>query len=406
MRFLFFILGMLFLAQANTDTKIKTTTNAIETLSKSQKDLNFKMSQNADAILKQKNEIAAQEKELQELNFELEERESHYESSKVQLSELQDTEQNLQLKIDKIEAELKTAMAQAVSLSIILDQKYSATESSLMENEVLAIMLKQIKDSVKDLRFSHKESSSTIANLKTEIDLLQKKIKSIEAKRGELTTLKEKNKKMLNSLESAKSSYKKELQTMLNKEDELKNTLSKLNIIKIDEQKKAQEKMEREAALKKKDIAIPSSENLPDVKQRGSSYQEVKTIFYSGKKSIPPFKPYIITKKYGNYVDPLYGIKVFNESINLKSNSKDQKIQVVFDGKVVYADKSPVLNNTVIVEHSDGLHTIYANLSQIAPNIKKGAKVKQGAILGRIDDELIFEATQKSFHINPANLFE
>ena len=60
----------------------------------------------------------------------------------------------------------------------------------------------------------------------------------------------------------------------------------------------------------------------------------------------------------------------------------------------------------MIVEHDDGLHTIYADLSQIAPDISKGKKVKKGYTIGRVNDELIFEVTQKSFHINPVKLFQ
>ena len=52
------------------------------------------------------------------------------------------------------------------------------------------------------------------------------------------------------------------------------------------------------------------------------------------------------------------------------------------------------------------MHTIYANLSQIAPNIRKGKKIKKGYTVGRVDSELIFEVTQKSYHINPIRLFK
>ena len=65
-----------------------------------------------------------------------------------------------------------------------------------------------------------------------------------------------------------------------------------------------------------------------------------------------------------------------------------------------------MLKNIVIIEHSDGLHTIYANLSKISPNIRKGKKIKKGYTIGRVKEELIFEVTQKSYHINPIRLFQ
>jgi len=146
--------------------------------------------------------------------------------------------------------------------------------------------------------------------------------------------------------------------------------------------------------------------NLPKVKKHGNSYQSVKTKKYKGKKTIAPLDSYTITKKYGTYTDPIYGIKIFNESISLKPRKLNAKVKTVFNGKVIYADKTAVLNNIVIVEHKNGLHTIYANLSQISPNIKKGKKIKRGYTIGRVKDELIFEVTQKSYHINPIRLFK
>ncbi|MEA2099590.1 MAG: peptidase M23, partial [Campylobacterota bacterium] len=41
----------------------------------------------------------------------------------------------------------------------------------------------------------------------------------------------------------------------------------------------------------------------------------------------------------------------------------------------------------------------------ISPNIRKGKKIKKGYTIGRVSEELIFEVTQKSYHINPIRLF-
>jgi len=101
-----------------------------------------------------------------------------------------------------------------------------------------------------------------------------------------------------------------------------------------------------------------------------------------------------------------YGIKIFNESISLKPKEANAKVKTVFNGKVIYADKTAVLDNIVVIENSDGIHTIYANLSQISPNITNGKKIKKGYTIGRVNDELIFEVTQKSYHINPIRLFQ
>ena len=76
----------------------------------------------------------------------------------------------------------------------------------------------------------------------------------------------------------------------------------------------------------------------------------------------------------------------------------------MLSGKVVFAKQTPLLDNVVIIENSNGIHTIYAHLSQIAPTIKVGQKVQQGYVIGRVARDLTFEVTQKSYHIDPLQM--
>jgi septal ring factor EnvC (AmiA/AmiB activator) len=403
---LIFVLSFLFLeaARSVTDTKIKKTSSKISSYSKNYKQLNKKMANNAIAILKQKKIILKQQKYLSELKKELLHKEKNYKTNKQLLKELKKSQNILKKDGDKLEEELVFTIAQNVSLSIVLEEKYSANEESLIEFEVLSLMLKNSKDKIKKLNNEFYSNSQYMQILKKHTNSLENSIKNIDAKRKELIINQNKNKKALKKLKVAEASYKKKLKKVLNKQDTLKKTLANLNIIKIDEVKKAKEDARRKKAFNAKTILL--DDNLPEVKKVGSSYKKAKTKKYRGKKTIAPFKPYTITKKYGTYTDPIYGIKIFNESISLKPNKKNTKVKTVFNGKVIYANETAVLNKIVIVEHSNGLHTIYANLSKISPNVKKGKKIKKGYTIGRVSDELIFEVTQKSYHINPIRLFQ
>lgn len=400
-----FVLTYLHLeAKTSVDTKIQKTSSEIGSIVKTQEDINKKMDETAQAILLQEKEIAAQQERLKKLKEELLEKESSYDGNVKQIKELKTSQEKLKKNGDELEEELVFTIAQSVSLSIVLEEEYSASEESLIEYEVLDLMLKNAKVKIRELNEKFYSNSKNINVLSEQVNVLETAIASIDSKRKELTKTQEENKESLKKLKVAIDSYKKELKDILNKQDMLKKTLAQLNIIKIDETRKASEEAERAEAFDAKDTV--SSNSLPKVKTHGSSYQAVKTKQYDGEKTIAPFEPYKITKKYGTYTDPIYGIKVFNESISLKPSEENTKVKTVFNGKVIYADKTPVLNNIVIVEHDDGLHTIYANLSQIAPDIEKGKKVKKGYTIGRVNDELIFEVTQKSFHINPIGLFQ
>lgn len=113
---------------------------------------------------------------------------------------------------------------------------------------------------------------------------------------------------------------------------------------------------------------------------------------------------FVITKKYGKYVDPIYNIKIFNESIELKPLKPNAKVKNVLNGKVILAKKTPHLNNVIIIKHKGGLYTIYAHIDKIAPTIKKGKKVKKGYVIGRVNNKLTFEVTKNRYHINPLEL--
>ncbi len=389
---------------SDTDKKIKKTNSKLHSYSKNYSKLNKKMSDTAKAILKQKRELQKQDKFLKELKEELILKEKSYKKNITTLKAMKMAQTRLKGDQEHIEEKLVFVISKSVSLSVILDREFTQSEESLMEFEVLKTMLEKEKAKAKILSSKFFSNAKNIDTLHQKATALEVAIASIDTKQKKLLKVQDENKRALVKLKKAKASYTKKLKTLLRRQNELKHTLSKLNIIKIDEVKRAKEEAARKAAFKKKKIVL--DDNLPKVKKHGNSYQSVKTKKYKGKKTIAPLDSYTITKKYGTYTDPIYGIKIFNESISLKPRKLNAKVKTVFNGKVIYADKTAVLNNIVIVEHKNGLHTIYANLSQISPNIKKGKKIKRGYTIGRVKDELIFEVTQKSYHINPIRLFK
>lgn len=401
---IFTLLFSVAMAKEDIDKKISKTSSKLSSFSKNYTKINKKMAQTAKAILRQKRELKRQNNYLQKLKTELLNKEGSYKESNTKLVSLKVYEEKLKKEQTEIEEKLVFVIAQSVSLSIVLEEKSTLSSESLIEFEVLNSMLKSSKERVAELNKQFFSNSNQIADLSKESSKLEVEIATIDAKRKELLKVQKENKLALKKLQKDKKSYKTKLKSLLAQQDALKRTLAQLNIIKIDEIRKAKEEEERQKAFKESKIS--SNEKLPKVKKHGNSYQSVKTKKYRGVKTIAPIDSYTISKKYGTYTDPIYGIKIFNESISLKPKRENARVKTVFNGKVIYADKTAVLDNIVIVEHKNGLHTIYANLSKISPDVKKGRKVKKGYTIGRVVDELIFEVTQKSYHINPKELFK
>ncbi len=113
---------------------------------------------------------------------------------------------------------------------------------------------------------------------------------------------------------------------------------------------------------------------------------------------------FTVKRRFGDYIDPIYKIKIFNESVVLASTKADATVKSVLNGKVIFAKDTASLEKVVIIENSDEIHTIYAHLSKIAPTIQVGQKIKKGYVIGRVENDLTFEVTQKNYHIDPLEL--
>ena len=85
----------------------------------------------------------------------------------------------------------------------------------------------------------------------------------------------------------------------------------------------------------------------------------------------------------------------------LKSKNEDAQVYNIMDGKVIYAQEMSGLKKVVVIEHANAMHTIYSMLDKIAPTLRPGFIVKQGDVIGRVNDRLNLEIVQAGKHINP-----
>ena len=65
-----------------------------------------------------------------------------------------------------------------------------------------------------------------------------------------------------------------------------------------------------------------------------------------------------------------------------------------------------MLDNVVIIQHENGIHTIYSHLDDIAPTLVVGKWVQKGSVVGRVNETLSFQVTKDSAHIDPKDLFK
>ncbi len=244
--------------------------------------------------------------------------------------------------------------------------------------------MSQLSQEEKDLNAQALKVKSSIQKISSVID--EQKTREVTLK-----SLQTEQDKLILSMQKDYAIYNQRL-TLLEKERQNLNALLKrLNIIKQNREN------EEKVSLKRSSQAL-------EVKQVASSYQNINTTSYNGPKTIAPLSDYEVVQKFGPYIDPVYNLKIFSESITLVSKTPNALVRNVLDGKIVFAKEINMLKKVVIIEHKNGIRTIYSQLDKIAPTIKSGMRIQKGYVLGRIDQRLGFEVTMKEKHINPLEL--
>jgi murein DD-endopeptidase MepM/ murein hydrolase activator NlpD len=158
--------------------------------------------------------------------------------------------------------------------------------------------------------------------------------------------------------------------------------------------------IKKQQSLRKKlqELKIVKKREEIKVKKVGSAYLKPKIATYNGKKTIPPVYGRVI-KKFGSYIDPIYKIKIYNDSITIKTKP-NSVVRSIMSGKVVYIGENGD-KKVIFIKHPGNLFSIYANLAKISPLLKKGSFIKKGQIIARVKDTLEFEITYKDKPINP-----
>jgi len=395
--FLFIILFLSFSLEASIDENIKSTKNDIQKQKAYEKKISRKLDDIATLITKEESKLAIINKGILKTKRKIKQ---ESQKSNIKKGELRKIE-NLYNQLSQREKSVNKKMTDTLSKSISLDMITSGLNNnddtnSFYEKSIDNIIMQSIYDSYSQIlknKFSKTKKryiklQKNIKVVKSELDKIKNKLKGLKVQISKYDSLKVLKSKSIKSLDKDRSSYLKKLNRIKKERKILSSTLIRLNITKQESKR----------------TIIKATPNSTVVRQIGSSYQASKTVKYRGAKTISPLEGYTLSQKFGTYTDPIYKMKIFNESVILRANNKNARVKNVLDGKVVYADKTSMLENVVIIKNRDNIHTIYAHLSQIAPTIKVGKKVPKGYILGRISRELTFEVTQNEKHINPMRL--
>lgn len=403
-------LSSFLLFSSTIDKKIQQNQKILDTNKKTKENTTLKVKELADKIESQNNNISKLETDIVKINEDIEQHQKLLESSQSKLNELQSKSKDLLKEKNSSEEEIINTIVEEFSISMALKLASINSLQELIDNEIFNLLSTNSKQKVLQLNENYNKISENTKANQQEINKLNTYIKDRLKTKEQFTALKTKHASSLQNLEKEHKLYQEELKKVAQQQESINNILSDLKILKQQEIKKAQEnkKVSQEDEIQTTNVRNQKfAKDLDlDVKKIGSSTDGIKITKYKGPKTIAPLKSFKVVKNFGTYYDPVYKIKLFNESIVLQSNEKDSKVVSVLNGKIVYAKKNAgMLDNVVIIQHEGGLHTIYSHLDDIAPNLVVGKWVQKGSVVGRVTSNLTFQVTKDSAHIDPRDLF-
>lgn len=383
---------------ANTEQKINEKTKTLEDKIETEKKIQGKLQDVASEIVAEEHAIEKIKDKIETLGQNILQSQAIVEKKYEILEKLTKDTQILTTQKKELEDKIIKIIAEDFAFYLITDSEYMDNEDGVLVDEVLQKMDIIIRKEFGKLASDYKQINEHIYSQSQEIKTIRSEIQNAKNKHDELLALEKKKESSIVALNAKKQGYKKQLDDIEKERDEIRATLEQLKIIKVQEDNKllAEKNAKRDKT--------PSNVGDSGVKQIGSSYQNSTVKKYVGERTIAPLDSYTVKRKFGDYVDPIYKIKIFNESVVLASNTPDATVKSVLPGKVIFAKDTASLQKVVIVENSDEIHTIYAHLSKIAPTIAVGQKIKKGYVLGRVENDLTFEVTQKNYHIDPLEL--
>jgi septal ring factor EnvC (AmiA/AmiB activator) len=326
---------------------------------------------------------------------------------KQTLNKNQKNLQKLQLQktnLEKQKEKLQTEVIEFISNNYTAQNQEISSIDDLINSEILLTVSKISGKKMSSIASLYSQINSKIKDITNLIDIIQNSATLLEKKKEELAKLQQQQYQKLKILNTKKTAYKRKLQQLINEQNKMQNQLAKLNIIQKEEARKAREEAKRKTEITYNKKIKNNKADKIKIKDYGNVYMKTRTARYRGRKTIAPVKNAKVIKKFGAYIDPIYHIALYNDSITLQTKP-NSKVRAIFDGKVVFVSNQNN-NKMIVIQHKNHLHSIYAKLSRISPFIKKGYKVKKGDIIAKTDTKLEFEITYKTYPINPLKVIK
>lgn len=165
---------------------------------------------------------------------------------------------------------------------------------------------------------------------------------------------------------------------------------------------------EYEAMIAEQDQIIKDLEAAILAEKKRLLEQNRKAIVYDGgqfKWPAPEYKR--ISDEYGTRIHPILKVEQFHNGLDMAA-PLGSPILAAYDGEVVAASYSATMGNYIMIDHGDGLITIYMHASSVS--VSQGQMVARGEQIGKVGStgrstgpHLHFSVRKDGSYVSPWN---
>ena len=177
------------------------------------------------------------------------------------------------------------------------------------------------------------------------------------------------------------------------KEQELAEQRQSKEVILSDVRK---EKVSRQKMLAELKEASKRLLDLIEKSSRTDTYTGTGTGITKFKGKLPWPAEGRVAIPYGTQRDPQFDTPVFRNGVHIQTQANSDA-RTVYEGKVIFAEWFKGFGQIVIVNHGNGYHTLYGNLSEIFSQV--GDIIRENQVIGKVGTSGILNAPGLYFEI-------